>query len=86
MLTIRSMMREQVRIVLEHDVRFLEPAFSFDVNLVVAVDENVRDVGIREQRLERTQPEDLVQNVDDDRIALEQAEGSRSGSRDPGDR
>ena len=67
---------QQVSIVLKYRVGFLEPAVSFDVNLVVAVHENVRDLGIRKQRLQWTQPEDLVQHVDDERIALEQAERS----------
>ena len=47
--------------------RSLPAALALDVDLVVAIDENVRDVGIAQQRLERTEAEDLVQNVGDER-------------------
>ena len=59
------------------DVGLFQPAFALDVDLVVAVDQDVRDVGILEQRLERAKAEDLVQDVGDQRIPLEQAQRRR---------
>ena len=66
-----------MRVVLEDDVGLFEPAFPLDVDLVVAVDQDVRDVGILQQHLERPEAEDLVQDVGDQRFALEQAERRR---------
>ena len=68
---------EQVRVVLEHDVGLFEPAFTLDVDLVVPVDQDVGDVGVLQQHLQRAEPEDLVQHVGDQRVALEQAERRR---------
>jgi len=68
---------QQVRVVLEDDVGFLEAAVALDVDLVVAVHQDVRDLRIGEQRLEWTQAEDLVEHVDNQRVALEEAQRSR---------
>ena len=67
----------QVPIVLEDDVGFLELAFALDVDLVVAVDQNVRDRRIAQQHLERAEAEQLVEDVGDQRLALEQAQRRR---------
>ena len=58
---------EQVRVVLEDDLRLFEAPFALDVHLIVPVDQDVRDVRILEQRFERPEAEDLVQNVGDER-------------------
>ena len=67
----------QVPVVLEDDAGFLEHAVALDEHLVVAVDEDVRDVAVLEQRLERSEAEQLVEDVDDQVLALEEAEGRR---------
>ncbi len=64
-------------IVLEHDVGLFELAFPLDVHLVVPIDENVGDRGIAKQHFERTQAEQLVDHVRDERLALEQAQRHR---------
>ena len=68
---------EQVRVVLEHHVGLFEAAFFLDVDLVVAIDQDVGDVGVLEQQFQRPEPEDLVQHVGDQAVALEQAERRR---------
>ncbi len=68
---------QQVRVVLEDEIGRFELAFALDVDLVRAVDQDVRDARIREQRLERPEPEQLVEDVGDQRFALEQAERNR---------
>ena len=54
---------QQVLVVLEAHVGRLELAVALDVHLFVGVDENVRDLGILPQRLERPEPEDLVHHL-----------------------
>ena len=66
---------------MEDDVGLLEPAFALDVDLVVAVDQDVGDRRDRAAALERSQSEHLVQHVADRGFTLEQAEGRRSLSR-----
>ena len=41
----------------------LQKAFSLDIDLAVAVHQNVRDPGIVQQRLEGTQAENFVQDL-----------------------
>ena len=53
----------QVRIILEHDLGLFELAPSLDVNLLGSINEDVSDCGILQQRLQRTQTKDLVQNL-----------------------
>ena len=74
MLTMRSMICRRCRSSLNDDVGRLELAVPLDVDLVVAVDEDVRDRRIAQQSLERAEAEQLVQDVGDERLALEQAE------------
>ena len=58
---------QQVRVVLEDDVGLFEHAVPLDVDLIVAVDQDVGDVRVLQQRLERAEPEELVQDVGDQR-------------------
>ncbi len=64
-------------VVPEHDVGLFELAVPLDVDLIEPVDEDVGDVGVAQQRLERTETEQLVEHVDDERFALGQAERRR---------
>ena len=64
----------QVALVLEGDLGRLEPPVPFDVDLVVPVHQDVRDRRIGEQDFERTETEQLVQDVADDALALVEAE------------
>jgi hypothetical protein len=66
-----------VRVVLERHVGRLEPPVPLDVDLVGAIDQDVRHVGIAQQRLERTQAEQLVDDVRHQAFAFEQAERGR---------
>ena len=66
-----------VRVVAEDQRGLLQPSLALDVDLVVAVDEDVGDRRVAQQRLERTEAEDLVEDLDDQRVALELAEGRR---------
>ena len=52
-------------------------AFALDVDLIVAVDEDVGDRRVAQERLERPETEQLVDDVGDQRFALEQAERRR---------
>ena len=78
---------QQVRIVLEDELGRFELAFALDVDLIRLVDQDVRDARIGEQRLERPEAEELVEDVGDERFALEQAErnGLRLGVEQPDD-
>ena len=66
-LTMRSMIC--IRCVSSRNDRgaLLELALALDVDLVVAVDQDVRDVRVGEQRFERPEAEQLVEDVDDHR-------------------
>ena len=55
----------------------VELAFALDVHLVVAIDEDVRDRRIAQQHLERTEAKQLVEDVGDQRFALEEAQRRR---------
>ncbi len=61
-------------IVAEDDVRFLESSFTLDVHLIVPVDQDVGNRAIGEQRLERSEAEQFVENVDDQAFAFGEAE------------
>ena len=54
-----------------------EQALALDVDLLVAVDQNVGDGRVLQQRLERAQAEDLVQNLFGDLLLFERAEQRR---------
>ena len=64
----------QVGVVFEAQAGGLELAGPFHVDLVVAVDQNVGDGRILEQRLQRAQAEDLVQNFAGQALAFGEAE------------
>src|SRR5579864_5641402 len=67
---------KQVAVVFERDVTDLgDAAIPLDINPIEAVDENVRDVAIAEQRFQWTQTEQLVEHVDNEAIPLRMAEG-----------
>jgi hypothetical protein len=53
----------QVAVVFEGDAGQLELALALDVDLVVAVDEDVGDGRLLQQRLERPQAENLVEHL-----------------------
>ena len=71
MLTMRSMMRNRCASFWKTISRLFQPALALDVHLVVAVDEDVGDRRIRQQRFQRAKTEDLVEHVEDQRIPLE---------------
>ena len=61
---------QQVRVVLEAHLGFGELAVALDVDLVEAVDEDIGDGGLLEQRLERAQAEHFVEHLLDDLVLL----------------
>ncbi len=67
----------QVPVVAKHDRGFFELAVALDVHLVVAIHEDVRDVAILQQLLERTEAEQLVEDVGDQVLSFVQAERRR---------
>src|SRR5262245_16903920 len=56
------------------NVSLLQPSFALDVDLIEPVDQDVGDRPIGEERFERTQTEQLVENLDDECLALRIAE------------
>jgi hypothetical protein len=64
----------QVLVVLEGQAGQFEFAGALDVNPVVAVDQNVGDGVVLEQRLERTKAEDFVEDFAGQALALGKAE------------
>ena len=77
LLTMRSMICIRWRSSLKTMSVSDQLAFALDVDLVVAVDQNVGDRRIAEQDLERPEPEQLVEDVGDQGFALEQAQRRR---------
>ncbi len=69
-LTMRSMMRIRWRSSLNTASIGLEHAVLLDVDLIEAIDQDVGDVRVDEDRLERSEAEQLVEDVDDDALAL----------------
>ena len=67
----------QVLVVLEAQAGGLEFARPLDVYPVVAVHQNVGNRGILEQRLQRAEAENLVQNLPRQTLALGETEGHR---------
>jgi hypothetical protein len=68
-------MRRPIELVVaESDRTFFDAPFALDEHLVVAVHEDVGDLGILEQRFDRPQTEQLVEDVDRHRLALVEAE------------
>ena len=60
---------------MNEDVGSFEPAVTLDVDQIEAIDEDVRDGRVAQQRFERTEAEELVQHVGDKRFALERLSG-----------
>ena len=69
----------QVLVVAEDRGALLDASLALDVDVVVAVDQDVRHGRILEQRLERSEAEQLVEDVDRHRLALVEAERRRLG-------
>ena len=69
---------EQVAIVLEPDFGLLQPSAALDVDTLRGVHQDVRDVRVLDQRLERAEPEDLVQDLVDENLALLELSGTDS--------
>ncbi len=67
----------QVLVVFERRAGDFELAGALDVDAVKAVDEDVGDGGVLEQRLERAEAEDLVEDFAGEALALGEAEGNR---------
>ena len=66
---------QQVRLVLERDVRLLQLAVPLDEAVLVTVDQDVVDRGVLEQRLERAKPDHLVDDVVDQRLEFRAIDG-----------
>ena len=60
----------QVLVVLERRRQPFELAVALDVDVLVGVDQDVADRRIAQQRLERSEAEDLVDDVPEERLAL----------------
>ena len=73
-LTIRSMIRSRCASSLNDHVDRLEHAVALDVHLVEAVHQDVRDLRVGEQFLERPEAEQFVEDVADERLPLEEAQ------------
>ena len=61
-------------IVLEIRRHLLEHAAALDEHVLVAIDQDVADRRVAQQRLERPEPEHVVQNLGEQRFALGEAE------------
>ncbi len=61
---------KQMRLVLEWDVHLLQLAALFDEAVLVAVDQDIVDLGILQQRLQRAEADHLVDDVVDQRFKL----------------
>ena len=66
----------QVSLVLEHNVGLLDHSAPLHIDGLVGVDQNVVHGGIVQQRLERAEAEDLVENVVRQPVAIRRAERS----------
>ena len=64
----------QVLVVLERRRQPVQLAAALDVDVLIGVDQDVADRRIAQQRLERPEPEDLVDDVAENRVALAHAE------------
>ena len=65
---------QQMTVVLEVRRHLLEDAGTLDEHVLVAVDQDVADGRIAHQRLQRTESEHVVQDFDEQRLALAQTE------------
>jgi hypothetical protein len=78
--------RQQVRVVAERGVHPRQAAAPFDVDVLRAVDEDVGDRRVAEERLDRPQPGDLVDDLLDDLLALRGRQRRVLGAEELGDR
>src|SRR2546425_2254284 len=77
---------QQVLVIAEDDRRRLEPAESLDVDLTRGVDQDVGDVRVAQERLDRPEAVDLVQDLLAEPFAVTHAEGDRLLLDEHGDR
>ncbi len=68
----------EVAVVDELDVHALEPALLLDVDDLAPVDQDVGDLRVAEQGLERSETEDVVEDLFDEALALEPVERHRA--------
>ena len=66
----------QVRVIFEPDVGFFQHSRPLDIHLIVSIHQNVVDGGILQQRFQRSQPENFVQNFQGKALPLAAAHGS----------
>ena len=64
----------QLSVVTERDVRVLHVAIGLDVDLVGPIHHDVGDVVPRQQRLQRTETEDIVADVVDQLLLFDRAQ------------
>ena len=69
-LTMRSMTRSRCCIVLKRGRHLFELARALDEHLLVRIDQDVADRLVAEQRLQRSEAEDFVDDVAENRVAL----------------
>jgi hypothetical protein len=62
---------------MKRHARLFKTAVALDKDLIRPVDENVRNRGVLEQLVQRTQTEELAQDVGDQLLSLEQAQRRR---------
>ena len=61
---------QQMPLVLEPDVRWLEDAVALDEHLRISVDQDIGDRRVLQERLDRPQAQQLVEDVANERLAL----------------
>ena len=64
-------------VILEAQLGLLEPSLALHVNLIAAIDQDVRHRPVGEQGFERPQAEEFVEDIGDQRFPLEQTERNR---------
>ena len=77
-LTMRSMTRIRWRSSWKCRGTLLEHAAALDEHVLVGVDEDVADRRVAQQRLERPEPEDIVDELTEQRFALAEADAACS--------
>src|SRR6185437_3168582 len=66
---------QDVAIVPERDVRFLQNAAALDIDHIFAVDKNVGNLGVAKERLQRSQTEHFIQKIGLDFLFLRAIQG-----------
>ena len=73
-LTMRSMTRRRWRSSWKVGGDLLELAVALDEHVLVGVDQDVADRRVAQQRLQRAEPEHVIEQLDEERFALAEAE------------